>query len=45
MLCENISMDIEDIVILPDHYNPVKYGYVEVPGDWPYSSGRFEGRS
>jgi len=20
------------------HYNPVKHGYVEAPGDWPYSS-------
>ena len=31
-------MDIEGIVILPDHYNPVKHGYVEAPGDWPYNS-------
>lgn len=22
------------------HYNPVKHGYVEHPGDWPYSSFR-----
>ncbi len=22
------------------HYNPVKHGYVETPGDWPHSSFR-----
>ncbi len=22
------------------HYNPVKHGYVQSPGDWPHSSFR-----